>query len=386
MKKTLFALMLAMTASAAAFAQTATVTMKFTGLAEGDTVGVNLIDGKQHNPTNQAALHGGQAVVSLDIPQGNDGRAYNIYVKGGHTGEMIVLKAGENATVSGSVAMLNGYPRISGLKVTGSPTNDDYNARKLDREALNVIYEDYHKNPANIAYGEAYQKKDTAEMKRIRQSEGWKKFEADEAHFFQMVDSTFKAVHKANKDTWFGPLMMLTDYSYLTGDQKPEYDQLSDEAKNSFYGKIVMMEVAPPSMVGEVMPDFAFTDYNTKQKTSLKAVLAKSKYVLVDFWASWCRPCRQEIPNVKANYAKYHAKGFDVVSISADSKEADWLKALAQEKMPWPQDIDGKKGIANMYNVRYYPTTYLLDAEGRVVVKDIRGEELGKKLAELLGE
>lgn len=131
------------------------------------------------------------------------------------------------------------------------------------------------------------------------------------------------------------------------------------------------------------MDDFTFTDHNTGKKTSLKAVLKKSKYVLLDFWASWCRPCRAEIPNVKANYEKYHAKGFDVVSISADAKESEWLKALEQEKMPWPQDRDGKQGICALYKVQYYPTTYLLDSEGKVVVKDIRGEELGKKLEEL---
>lgn len=385
MKKKLFAFVLAFMATVGAFAQSTTVTLKLSGLADGDKVGLNLIDGKQHNPTNTATMKGGSATFNLAIPDGNDGRAYYVYVKDGHTGHMIVLGAGENVTVTGNVVKSNNYYLIKDFNVSGSFTNATYNARKLDRKALDVLYEAYHQNPVLAQIDSAAAKKDTVKVKELRQSDGWKKFEADEHRFFTTVDSTFKAVHKANADTWMGPLMILTDYSYLTEEQRPEYEQLSQDAKNSFYGKIVMMEVAPPSLVGKKVPNFTFTDWNTKKKTSLGAVLKKSKYVLLDFWASWCRPCRAEIPNVKANYKKYHAKGFDVVSISADAKEADWLKALEQEQMPWPQDRDGNQGIANTYNVRYYPTTYLLDAEGKVIAKDIRGEELGKKLAELFG-
>lgn len=382
MSKRIVALMAGLVTTLCLSAQNSTVNFNLTGVKDGEKVGLVLINGKNDPPEALAPVTAGKVTVKVDIPQGNDGRAYYVKVGDGFSGDMIVLKANETATATGEVVP-GQYDKIKDFKLAGSPTNDAYQKVKLDRESLNKLYEAYHQNPALVKMDSAAAKKDTAAMARIRQTPDYKKFEADEHHFFALVDSTFKAVHKANAATWFGPLMILTDYSYLTDAQKPEYEQLSDEAKNSFYGKIVQSQVAPPSLVGKPAPDFTFTDWNTKKKTSLKAILAKNKYVLLDFWASWCRPCRAEIPNVKANYQKYHAKGFTVVSISADSKEADWLKALKTEKMPWPQDRDAGQGILDKYEVRYFPTTYLLDSKGRIVEKDIRGEALGTKLAEL---
>ena len=104
---------------------------------------------------------------------------------------------------------------------------------------------------------------------------------------------------------------------------------------------------------------------------------------MFDFWASWCRPCRKEIPNILAQYKLYADKGFQVVSISADTDKDAWLKAPEEEKPPWPNDLDGKQGIANKYKVTYYPTLYLIDSNHKVLAKDIKGEELVAKLAEL---
>lgn len=382
MKKKLILAMFALTCSLWLSAQNTVLNFRLTGLPDTVKVGARLIDGEKQSPVYEAQPVNGSATVRFDIPAG-DGRGFYLIINQQNTGYCFVLSSGEQATASGEVSMVNGYYRVAHFKLTGSPTDASYRQNRVDRDALNKVYVAYHDNPTFKEYDQAYRDKDTARAEAITKTEGWKKFTADEEAFFTMVDSTYKAVHKANGGSWLGPFMMLTDYSYLTEAQLPELEQMSDAAKNSFYGKIVKNEIVPASPVGQVMPDFTFTDHNTGKTTSLFAVLKQSKYVLLDFWASWCRPCRMEIPNVKANYEKYHAKGFDVVSISADQREADWLKALDQEKMAWPQGLDVKGDYQELYDVQYYPTTYLLDHDGRVVVKDVRGEALGKKLAEL---
>lgn len=366
----------------AATAQTSTLTVKLDGLAEGDTVALVLIDGDNRKPTFEAPVAEGKAVINIDIP---GERGFYPMVNGLYTGETIALGKGENAVMTGQVQRQKQSCPVSGMKIEGSPTYSLYMSKRVDRKALNVKYEEYHKNPVLDKMSKF--KRGSDEWKALAESEDYKKFEADEKAFFEEVERQFNAAVTGARDSWVGPFIMLTEYSYLTEQQLPQWEQFTDEAKQSFYGKITHDKIVPPSMVGQKMPDFTFTDHATKREMTLYKVLKENKYVLLDFWASWCRPCRAEIPNIKTQYEKYSAKGFGVVSISADKKEADWLKALGEEKLPWLNDRDtDAKGIADLYKVQYYPTIYLLDTDGRVVEKDIRGEKLAEKLAELFAQ
>jgi peroxiredoxin len=110
------------------------------------------------------------------------------------------------------------------------------------------------------------------------------------------------------------------------------------------------------------------------------------QYVLVDFWASWCGPCIAEIPKFKEIYEKYRNDGFEIVGISIDKNHEAWLRAITHHELEWPQMIDNEEvEIANShFAVTAVPTTFLLDPDGKIMIRNIKGEELDQKLSELL--
>ncbi|WP_255469394.1 TlpA disulfide reductase family protein [Butyricimonas hominis] len=171
------------------------------------------------------------------------------------------------------------------------------------------------------------------------------------------------------------------DYSSL----KNVYDKLGEPAKNSLYGQAIVQQLALFKQVelGSVAPDFTGT-MSGGESVSLHGIKAKLK--LVDFWASWCAPCRQEMPNVVKIYKKYREAGLEIIGVSLDTKVPDWLKAMQDEKMTWPNIMDEQKGISARYLVRGIPHTVLLDENNRIVAKNLRGKTLEKKIAELLGK
>ncbi|MGN0066775.1 MAG: thioredoxin-like domain-containing protein [Bacteroides sp.] len=337
--------------------------LELTGLPDSTEMQIHVgATGQPEEPIQTAYLINGKAQFVFDV---EGPRLYNISAR--HTNGLmnVVMDKGHVATLKaeasyeeqaqGSVP----YIRYTNQKVEGTSLQEEYLRRRVNRDALNERYEAYHKIT------------DREEMLKAEKA------------FFATVDSTFKAAFRASADSWWGPMLILHSYSYINEHNEADYNLLSESAKESFYGKQLHDKIWPPTMVGKQMPDFRFINYANGKAMSLKECLAGKKYLLLDFWASWCKPCRKEIPNILKLYKKYHTEGFEVVSISADTSEAAWKKALDEEKLPWYNDRDGQQGICNLYKVQYYPTIYLLDADGKVVAKDIRGEELAAKLADL---
>ena len=136
--------------------------------------------------------------------------------------------------------------------------------------------------------------------------------------------------------------------------------------------------------IGKKAPDFTLND-TLGNPISLSSL--KGQYVLIDFWAAWCRPCRAENPNNVKLYAKYHDKGFEIFGVSFDDKREAWIKAINKDGLTWPQvsDLKGWASAAGkLYGVSSIPHTVLLDKEGVIIAKNLRGEKLNEKIAELL--
>lgn len=164
------------------------------------------------------------------------------------------------------------------------------------------------------------------------------------------------------------------------------YNRMGEKAKASPKGielkeSIAKMKALAP---GSAAPEFTLPT-TTGEQFSLRSL--QGHIVILDFWASWCAPCIAEMPVVKEIYAKYKDKGLKVVGISMDNSEAAWLKAIDKVQIPWihVSSLKGMKRcpVAQLYQVYAIPKLYIIDKEGKIVAKDLRGEELKKKMDEL---
>ena len=139
--------------------------------------------------------------------------------------------------------------------------------------------------------------------------------------------------------------------------------------------------------VGQKAPDFTMNDVNDKP-IALSSQIGKSKLILIDFWASWCGPCRQENPNVVKVFKEYNKKGFDVYGVSLDRKKEDWLKAIEKDQLTWTHVSDlqfWNNEAAKLYAVNSIPSNLLIDNTGTIIGRNLRGDALANKVKEVLG-
>lgn len=166
------------------------------------------------------------------------------------------------------------------------------------------------------------------------------------------------------------------------------YNALTDEVKNSKSGKKLkeLLDTITSVEVGKKAPDFSAPSPDGKT-ISLNESLGK--VTIIDFWASWCGPCRMENPNVVAMYNELHEKGLNIIGVSLDKDGAKWKEAIEKDGLTWNHISNLKfwqDPIAELYNVKSIPATFILDANGVIVAKDLRGAELKAKVEELLNK
>jgi peroxiredoxin len=259
--------------------------------------------------------------------------------------------------------------------ITGSKTQDEYkgyqNADKVIGEKYGVLYKDYQtaKEAADTAKQNALEKQMTAlENESTKQQ---------------------KDFIKANPGSYFTPLL-ISQNSY---DQSAEELEASLNALDTNVAKVQVIKDLKEQVktmklvaIGQKAPDFTMNDPEGKP-VALSSLIG-AKLFLIDFWASWCGPCRQENPNVVKVYTEYHKKGFDILGVSLDRTKDDWVKGIADDKLVWSHVSDlqyWNNAAAKMYAVRAIPSNVLLDETGTIIGRNLRGEDLAKKVAEVLG-
>lgn len=315
-------------------------------------------------------------------------RAVTLYIKDNYGGKVFML---ENSDIN-----LNGVVKTEEVSdgkmrfdfgevaVSGSPMTDTYNEKMSGRRMLDSMFMAHQTTyrPLMNRYYEARQNGNTGLVDSINASEEFNRMREAEKNLFAAADSIFEASVNANKSDFWGPLLMISQTSYLSAKQRDLYESLSDSAKNSHYGRLVYDELYPVGRPGDKMPEFeAVTIDGTK--TGLAALCKDKKYVILDFWASWCGPCRREIPNLKKIYADFADKGFEIISVSIDKEEKPWINAVENEGLKWVNIRDTDHSIADKYKVSAVPTMYVVDSEGRLVAENLHGEELAEKIKEL---
>ncbi|MDT3405311.1 TlpA disulfide reductase family protein [Mucilaginibacter terrae] len=322
-----------------------------------------VIDGK----FKLAGMVSGITTSRISLDHTGEGKAHSIYAP---NADVVYIYFGKENIVFRSADSL------ANAVVAGSKVYDEFQA--YNKQIGGTIMALTKAVNAEFSSGTPAQQKDTAFIKAV------------DARFRRNIEKRNEKQFefaRNNPDSYFA-LVALSESAGTKVDVnkvEPVYKALKAEYRNTDMGKELeqRIEAAGTTAVGVQAPEF--TQNNVEGKpVSLSSL--KGKYVLIEFWASWCAPCRAGNPNLVKQYELYKDKGFEIISVSLDNVKDRWIDAIKKDGLPWLQVSDLKgwnNAVGRLYGVRAVPQSFLLDKEGKVIGNTLRDETLNAKLAEL---
>jgi len=277
-------------------------------------------------------------------------------------------------TEPGNIILTGAGDTLTNVKISGSKINADNKVLKSMMKDVDA-WED--KN--GELFDEAYKNKDKHTMDSLD------KVDMDVMKAKRKVVADFVKKHPGSLRS---AIAINDNFAYYAeaSDVEPLYNMLTPNIKNSPSGKKAkkMLDTYKTVAIGMKAPEVIQNDTLGKP---LPLSSVKGKVVMVDFWASWCGPCRRENPNIVKAYAQFHPKGLEIIGVSYDKTDSKWRKAIVSDNLTWYQvsDLKGwQNSTSDQYYIKAIPANILLDANGKIIARNLFGDDLVKKLNELL--
>lgn len=363
MKKSIIFVLLAIFAMSFSPAPKFTISGNIAGLPDGTVYLKQRVEGNMVN-LDSAKSVGGKFTLKGAIPSPEQ-----CYLVLGERKQVALFVENKEIQVTGK------SDDLRNATITGSASQDEMKALDAKSTELNGKMKELYEK-----YNEAKKQSNQAEMAKYEKQ-------------IDALDSTQTVMMKnfitGNPKSFVAPVILQRIQYGMEADEIDGYlKKLSAEVMKSSGAKAMAdrVTVLRAVAVGKIAPDFTQND-SIEAPVKLSDVYSKHKYTLIDFWASWCGPCRGENPNVVAVWKDFNAKGFHVMGVSYDTDKAKWVKAVATDKLTWTQVSDLKgwsNATAKIYGINSIPANLLLDSKGKIIAKNLRGEKLREKMAELL--